>query len=371
MKPHHYKKRILLAVSGMSPQIVTETLYSLAQAQNDAFIPTEIHLITTKTSAQEARLQLLHPKTGKFLQLCSDYQLNDISFPESHIHIIEDYAGNQLDDIKTPQQNQAAADFITNIVSQMTRDEKAALHVSIAGGRKTMGFYLGYALSLFGRPQDRLSHVLVSDGFEGLKDFFYPTPDSFVIEDRNGRSLDTKNAEVILAEIPFVRMRNGIPQHLLEGKASFNESVKFVRQMEAEPHLAIDIKNQCLWVNDTQIKLQFSLFSFYLWLLERSIDGNPITRPAENVSNPEYSEEFLAFSKRLLSAKDDKSRTESALKSGIEGKWMSEKISRINKDIKNAIGEHAAQNYVVNSIGNNNNKTYQINLLENQISYKD
>ena len=105
--------------------------------------------------------------------------------------------------------------------------------------------------------------------------------------------------------------------------------------------------------------------------MERSIDGNPITRPAENVSNPEYSEEFLAFSKRLLSAKDDKSRTESALKSGIEGKWMSEKISRINKDIKNAIGEHAAQNYVVNSIGNNNNKTYQINLLENQISYKD
>jgi CRISPR-associated protein (TIGR02584 family) len=28
------------------------------------------------------------------------------------------------------------------------------------GERKTMGFYVGYALSLFGRAQDRLSHVI-------------------------------------------------------------------------------------------------------------------------------------------------------------------------------------------------------------------
>ena len=29
-----------------------------------------------------------------------------------------------------------------------------------------MGFYLGYALSLYGRTQDRLSHVLVSSPYE-------------------------------------------------------------------------------------------------------------------------------------------------------------------------------------------------------------
>lgn len=37
-----------------------------------------------------------------------------------------------------------------------------------------MGFFVGYALSLFGRAQDRLSHVLVSDPFESLTDFYYP-----------------------------------------------------------------------------------------------------------------------------------------------------------------------------------------------------
>ena len=189
MKPaNDYPKRILLAVCGMSPQIVTETLYSLAIKQAQPFIPTEIHIITTLSGAEEARLLLLHPNTGKFHQFCQDYQLQAIDFSESHIHVIQDDQGVQLNDIKTPAQNEAAADFITEKLREFSRDEQTALHVSIAGGRKTMGYYIGYALSLYGRAQDQLSHVLVTDRYENLRGFFYPTPYSQVIEDRNGLS---------------------------------------------------------------------------------------------------------------------------------------------------------------------------------------
>ncbi len=68
--------------------------------------------------------------------------------------------------------NAAVADFITEEVREITADPNASLHVSIAGGRKTMGFYVGYALSLFGRAQDRLSHVLVPPAFESPRRFF-------------------------------------------------------------------------------------------------------------------------------------------------------------------------------------------------------
>ena len=47
---HATPRKILLAVTGISPQIVTETLYALgceAEENPDAFIPTEVHLITT------------------------------------------------------------------------------------------------------------------------------------------------------------------------------------------------------------------------------------------------------------------------------------------------------------------------------------
>jgi len=228
--PHSYSKRILLAVSGMSPQIVTETLYALTVAEKDQpFIPTEIHLISTTTGKNRAVLELLHPQTGKFHQLCQDYGLKGIQFCAEQIYVIPDKHGVLLDDIKTPEENEAAADFITQKVNELTRDTDSALHVSIAGGCKTMGYYLGYALSLFGRAQDRLSHVLVTANYEGLPAYFYPTPDSHLIYDRDKNPLDTKIAEVILACIPFVRLRTGLPNFLLEGSASFNDSIRFAR----------------------------------------------------------------------------------------------------------------------------------------------
>ncbi|MEF8766960.1 hypothetical protein [Candidatus Accumulibacter contiguus] len=56
--PNDYPRRILVAVTGLSPQIVTETLYALAVAPSGtAFVPTEIHLITTRSGAEKASLR--------------------------------------------------------------------------------------------------------------------------------------------------------------------------------------------------------------------------------------------------------------------------------------------------------------------------
>jgi CRISPR-associated protein (TIGR02584 family) len=87
-------------------------------------------------------------------------------------------AARPLEDIRSPDDNRRAADGITELIREFTADPDCALHVSIAGGRKTMGFFLGYALSLYGRPQDKLSHVLVSEPFESSSGFYYPTPAS-------------------------------------------------------------------------------------------------------------------------------------------------------------------------------------------------
>lgn len=46
--PENYPRRVLLAATGMSPQILTETCYSIAVAATPTFIPTKIHLLTTE-----------------------------------------------------------------------------------------------------------------------------------------------------------------------------------------------------------------------------------------------------------------------------------------------------------------------------------
>ena len=136
-------KRILLLVSGMSPQILTESLYALAVAPampEDRFIPDEIHLISTSDGAKHAALSLLEPGKGYFYQLCEEYSLNPAMFCREHIHVIHNEAGLPLADIRTPEDNEAAADVITDWIRQFTDQTGTTLHVSLAGGRKTRFF---------------------------------------------------------------------------------------------------------------------------------------------------------------------------------------------------------------------------------------
>ena len=211
--PADYPRRVLLAVCGLSPQIVTETIYALAANEHAPFIPTEVHLITTAEGARRAELSLLSDDLGWFHKLCTDYALPGISFNRHHIHVMRDAQERAMDDIRSPQDNLDAANFITAQVRQFSADPNCALHVSIAGGRKTMGFYLGYALSLYGRAQDRLSHVLVSDPFESSWDFFYPTPYSRVLQTKDDKLADTAMQEDI--QNPFVCRLHLIGDHRL------------------------------------------------------------------------------------------------------------------------------------------------------------
>ncbi|MFZ0257354.1 MAG: CRISPR-associated ring nuclease Csm6, partial [Gammaproteobacteria bacterium] len=193
-----FPRRILLAVTGLSPQVVTETLYALAVKAERSLIPTEVQVITTADGADRARLTLLSDEPGWFQRLRRDFRLPPIVFDETSIHVLPGANGRPLEDIRTPADNERAADFITERVRELTADPTSRLHASIAGGRKTMGFYVGYALSLYGRDQDCLSHVLVSARYESHPDFYYPTPYTRVIHTPppDSRPLDTKEAEV-------------------------------------------------------------------------------------------------------------------------------------------------------------------------------
>ncbi|AAU38245.1 CRISPR-associated ring nuclease Csm6 [[Mannheimia] succiniciproducens] len=229
-----YNKRILLSVTGMSPAVVTETLYALVTEKN--FIPTEIQVITTIQGKNKLLSALLGIEGGRkerkgalaeFIEdYGSQYGFSAIHFDESCIHIIEDTSGEKLPDIRTPQENEFAADNIVKLVGSLCQGEESQLHVSIAGGRKTMGFFMGYALSLYGRKQDSLSHVLVDEQFETLPNFYYRKPYSHIIINRDGVELDASKANVMLAEIPWVRLGLGVPEGLKHQAISYSESVK-------------------------------------------------------------------------------------------------------------------------------------------------
>ena len=350
-QPSAYKRRVLLAVSGLSPQIVTETIYALASNAEAAFVPTEVHLITTREGAQRAELSLLSDDLGWFHKLCTDYHLPGISFSRKNIHIMRDANERGMDDIRSVEDNRAAADFITARVREFSADPTCALHVSIAGGRKTMGFYLGYALSLYGRPQDRLSHVLVSEPFENSIEFFYPTPYSRVLQTRDGKLADTAMAEVTLAEIPFVSLRHGLPQKLLSGHASFGETVAAAQAALAPPELVIDLARKRIRAGGQEIELPPAELALLAVFTRQTLGGGAaLPAPSKGAPDPAWAHRFLAEYRAITGTLADIESTERALKNGMDGEYFSQRKSKLEKRLKTALGP-AASHYRIDDGG--------------------
>jgi CRISPR-associated protein (TIGR02584 family) len=264
------RRRILVCATGLSPQIVTETIYALSVVQKPAWIPTEVRLITTSRGAEYARLMLLSEKPGWFQQLLRDWHLPPIQFDETHIEVLRDSNGGYLEDIRDDADNQRAADGIAELIRHLTEDEASEIHVSVAGGRKTMGFFIGYALSLWGRPQDKLSHVLVSSPFESRAEFYYPTPKPHILPGRapGQDPLDASTAKVWLGDIAFVRLRSLLPAGLNAKGLSYAQAVAAANQALDQVTLEIDARHSSLKVNRQALRLppmQLSILTLLAW----------------------------------------------------------------------------------------------------------
>lgn len=351
-------RRILLCATGMSPQVVTETLYALAVNPSHGktpWIPTEVHIISTTLGAEQARLNLLSEHPGWFHKLCKDYALPPIKFTPNTIHCIQNSDGRDLDDIRTPADNESAANSIAELVRSLTQDENSTLHVSLAGGRKTMGYYTGYALSLYGRAQDRLSHILVNGAYENHPEFYYPTPYEEIIYTRGDKpqALNCADAVINLAEIPFVRLRDGLPDHLLAGKANFTEAVELTNKAQEPAIMRIDkSKNdRSVRVNDIPVRLTDTPFALLYWFAKRSQTDTPIIHWSEY---EEWQDDYMSILNELYGPTDPiHTRTEEALYKDTDdrkktvNKYFEPILNKLKKSLVRDLGQSLANRCLI------------------------
>lgn len=355
-------KKILLSVTGMTSQVVTETMYALFKKGE---VPDEVVLITTGRGKNRAVRDLLDKKEGRFKEFCECYGLQNICFSEDQIWVITNKNGQPLDDIRSPEDNEAAADFIMDKVRGLCSDPETQLHVSLAGGRKSMGFLVGYALSIFGREQDKLSHVLVSEPFENNRDFYYPTPDSRSIVAPNGEKLDTSTADIGLAEIPFIRLRTGLASDVLCDRLSFGETVKLAqKEVAPQKQVKFSYSDHSIICSGQKIVLTPVKFALYLWLAERAAHTLPPIRPSTKQDVLDY----LGCLKTVKNEDDgDYRRVHSTLKSSeYLLAFVQEHRSRLNASIKEVLGVRASP-YLIKSTRKKPGSQYYLDLLPHQI----
>ncbi|EOD77331.1 hypothetical protein D515_03995 [Grimontia indica] len=361
-------KNILLATTGANPQVLTETLYAIHQS-GKAF-PEEVFVITT-LSTKEWLTEGLFNK-GHLQALKDEYNLPDFTFDESHIWLIEDENGEPIDDAKSIEDQTYMADFITRKVYELTQDENTAIHASLAGGRKTMAFYFGYAMSLLGREQDTLSHVFVDDRYENVRDFWFPTKQPKKVKGKNGEGeVDLSEATVTLAEIPFVRMRNAIDPTLLSSMVnlSFSQTVGMLNASQSD-QLKVTVNKRASAIEAVGVTTTLTPkeIAFYLWLFSKSEEGLLVDRDFEE--NTQNSIEFLNAYSELASdprvyktfnttPEDFFEGNDSNLK-GMERTFVQTQRSNINRKLKKSLPAPTAAKLEIISLAEGTDTRYVV-----------
>ena len=362
------KKHTLLATTGASPQVVTETLHAIHH--ENLQWPDDIYLITTSFGKKTAVKGLL--EEGHLQRLCIELNRPMPAFSGNHVLVTPGADGTEVEDARSLPDHEALANFIMTEVRNRTASPDTSLHASLAGGRKTMTFYIGYAMSLFGRAQDTLSHVLVSEGYENIPDFWFPTQsEAHRYVDNRGRKLDASTAEVTLAPIPFIRHRRNLPQVLLQSDSTvqFADLVQLINLGEnrQDIRVSVDLPAQTLRVHNenntlnVEITLGLLELAFYTFMARATLKGETDwTRPSKDKRDAFFAKVLLEDLLPLcgLACSDDpldnvnrlsnyntmhtrfKSDTIEALRCGIAQNWFDSRKNKITRALTEKLPEN-------------------------------
>jgi len=297
----------LLAVTGMSPAILTETLWALANPADhtEPLLPHRVIAVTTTEG--RARLEQLFQPSPQLGGVAPWDALRDALAARGHnlagrlrfgltghdIRVItaaDPATGRtrELPDIRDRADNEAAADFLLEQVRAIVENPDTQLIASIAGGRKTMSALLYACLTLVGRETDRLTHVLVSEPFETLRDFWFPAqpggplplPARSAGSVRPAQSVSPATAVVDLADVPFVPLRNLFERELARKPGTFRRLVEDCRQnliqrAAEQLRLTVETTRPELEVNGTRVRLAPLEHLLLLFLARRAKHNEP------------------------------------------------------------------------------------------------
>jgi CRISPR-associated protein (TIGR02584 family) len=286
-------KNILVAVSGLTPQIITEAVFCLKKRRKITI--DEIYIITTERGrkviqgsekgSSEGPLSL----KSEIISLAKKLKIDEPFFEarEPWLNVAAEESV-ELPDIRNDKDNVLFPNKVCSIIRDLSAGPENILHCVISGGRKSMSVHLALAMTLFGRENDKLWHVLTSEQFE-FKDYFPKSK-------RQEESLE-------LSEIPFVRLRSFLsetPERRNILNSSYNDIVSFTQQQLRiagdSRKLILRISNRRLEYDNQSVDLPLTEFLLFHFFAERNMLKTGKISITE-ILEKNTSEKLLDFSK--------------------------------------------------------------------------
>jgi len=372
-------KNILLFSVGLSPQIVTESLYYHTQIKKRKI--DSIYIISDARGKQLVLEKLLDKKTGWFYRFLEEYNLkNQINFSKKNVYGLKKIDGELIVDLKTVDENNAAVNQIFSVIEHLTDDDNRLI-VCVAGGRKSMSVIVGQALQFYGREQDILTHIIVEDEIVGCPDFYYPTKNSNKIEFK-GKKIDTKTVKLFLDEIPFIRLRPILGTFINKNNSSLSSLVQRA-QVEIEQmtdSVSIEVMADKLLVSGKKVHLpakNLAIYTLFLTLSKEGYsegDGEVGYISPDNLISENILSKFLTIYKNRYSDKtsyviEEEGRIYDTKKREqfYTLKWIQETKSKINSTLKKQLSPHEFAICQIQSIGSRNATFYGVPVKKDRI----
>lgn len=302
--------RVLMVSVGLSPQVVTETLHALFAAGED--LPARLILITTGRGANVIRDHLIDPESGQIAAWGREWGISgaEVLAGATEIVAIETDSG----DMDAHRGHALFARDAERLIRSVTECPGTRLHVSITGGRKTAAAMLSVLMALYGRAEDRVTHILVEPEMAVGLDFFFPTRTERKIFAAGGAAIDSSKVRLRLVDLPVTGLSSGMPAEV---------------QDRIRKAFAIQIKDPRLRVHRSEGKVNWDGVS-HVW------PPQPVAflamLAADRLSGrPGLSRSGTPRSHFLNHYRITKDARKLDLPDPLDGEWVEEKVSRVNK----------------------------------------
>jgi hypothetical protein len=203
-------------------------------------------------------------------------------------------------------------------IRQGVQDWRSSVHVILTGSAQD--YYLGTALSLFGREQDRLY-------------------------DQN------------MAPLPFVPLRGNLPQSFLTGRVPFEDALAAAKRALQEPLLEIDIPSGTVRADGRIVTRDPAQVALCWWFAE-AVD---MMDPAVDFCAPESKESFLERMRPFVHEESAEMRRAKAGLGVFKGEeeryafeekaYFSPLMGMLEKSFEEALGASAAKRYAIHDYG--------------------
>jgi len=383
-------KNILLFSTGLSPQVVTESIYYHTQIRRPPLEIDSIHIITDAKCESLIVKELLPENNGWLLRLAEDYHLDpsNVELHRKNIHTLTDKAGKPLLDLLTVDENQAAVETVFSLIKELTNDADVRLIASVAGGRKSMSVIVGQAMQFYAREQDLLTHVIVENRVLGLKDFYYPSPVSKIVI-INGEEINYHDVKIHLDEIPFIRLRPILGEFISQSDNNSLTSLVQIAQKQIEDMIKpimieVDLKENRLTISEQMIKLPAKNLALYALLLQLRYEkyGEDKFEPGYVLADKLIEEKMLMmyfynyqmiYNANNIYVENEKTKINNLKERSLffTPKWLQETRSKINSKMKKALPPQIFALCQIQSVGGRFSTRYGVPVNPENIIIKN